>query len=70
MHVTEAFLAQKHTDGRRCRHLRTAHADVHAGGLSVRKIDYDVRITAPEEASLGLGLGFRVRVGLGLGFRV
>ena len=21
----------------------------HAGGLSVRKIDYDVRITAPEE---------------------
>jgi len=24
----------------------------HAEGLSVRKIDYDVRITAPEEASL------------------
>jgi len=30
----------------------------HAEGLSVRKIDYDVRITAPEEASLRVeGLG-------------
>jgi len=28
----------------------------HAGELSVRKIDYDVRIAAPE----GKGLGFRV----------
>ena len=34
----------------------------HAEGLSVRKIDYDVRITAPEEASLRVqGSGFRVQ---------
>jgi len=33
MHVTEGFLAQKHTDGRRCRHLRTAHADVPRRGV-------------------------------------
>ena len=37
MHVTEAFLAQKHTDGRRCMHLRRAHADVPCKGS---KIDY------------------------------
>ena len=31
----------------------------HAGGVSVRKKDYDVRKTAPEEAT---GKGIRVRV--------
>ena len=31
----------------------------HAGGLSFRKMDYDVRIKAPEEAA---GKGIRVRV--------
>ena len=62
MHVNEVFLAQKHTDGRRCRHLRAVHTDVtRAGELSVRTIDYDVRIAAPEEASLRVqALGFRV----------
>ena len=60
MHVTEVFLAQKHTDGRRCRHLRAEHTDVtRAKGLSVRTIDYDVRIAAPEEASVE-GLGVKV----------
>ena len=60
MHVTEAFLAQKHTDGRRCRHLRAVYTDVtRAGELSVRTIDYDVRIAAPK------GTGFRVHT---LGF--
>ena len=58
MHVNEVFLAQKHTDGRRCRHLRAVYTDVtRAGELSVRTIDYDVRITAPEEAA---GKGIRV----------
>ena len=58
--MTEAFLAQKHTDGRRCRHVRTAHADIPRRGVVGRKRDYDVRITAPEEASLRVeGLGLR-----------
>ena len=57
MHVNEVFLAQKHTDGRRYRHLRAVHTDVtRAVELSVRTIDYDVRIAAPEEASLGYRL--------------
>ena len=70
MHVTEAFLAQKHTDGRRCRHMRTAHAGVLCKGLSDRKLDYNVRVKAPEEASLSGEHLWGLRKCLGLGFRV